>query len=186
FCNSGILLNEGRIIYNGVIESAVEKYQNYSINKGNQRYWSNKEDAPGNENARIKSVVLKSGENTNVFDVRTPITFETEFWNLKDGVVLNLSFHLNKFDGSTIFNIGTPQMECNKGIYRGSFIIPGNFLNNGLYSVTLMIIKGNTDYYSFEDCLNFEIEDYREGTTWFGNWKGAIRPTFIDFTFENV
>src|SRR5450432_2334419 len=52
FCNRGILLNEGQIIYDGIIESAVEKYQNYSINKGNQRYWSNNMDAPGNENAR--------------------------------------------------------------------------------------------------------------------------------------
>jgi lipopolysaccharide transport system ATP-binding protein len=185
-CNRGILLNEGRNVTEGLIEFVIEKYQNYSINKGNQKYWDNIDGAPGNENAKIKAVVLKNAENTNVFDVRTPLIFETEFWNLIDNVVINLSFHLNKFDGTTIFNIGSPAVLCHKGIYKGRFTIPGNFLNNGLYSITLMIIKGNTDYFSFDDCLNFEIEDYREGTSWFGNWKGAVRPTFIDFSLTRI
>jgi lipopolysaccharide transport system ATP-binding protein len=183
-CNKGILLNEGRKIKEGLIEPVIEKYQNYSINTGNQKYWNNIENAPGNENAKIKSVVLKNLENANVFDVRTPVIFETEFWNLKDNVVLHLSFHLNKFDGTTVFNIGSPAMLCNKGLYKGEFTIPGNFLNNGLYSVTLMIIKGTMAYFSFDDCLNFEVEDYREDTSWFGTWQGSIRPTFIDFTLK--
>lgn len=185
-CNKGILLNEGQKICEGLMDDVVEKYQNFAVNKDSQKYWHDLDEAPGNENARIKSVVLKNPENTNIFDVRTPVTFETEFLNLRDNVQLNLSFHLNKFDGTTVFNIGSPAISCNKGIYKGKFTIPGNFLNNGLYSVTLMIIKGTTDYYSFDDCLNFEVEDYREDTSWFGNWKGAVRPTFINFSLNKI
>lgn len=184
-CNKGILLNDGKKITDGEIDNVVDEYLSYSVDTTTEKNWDNLIAAPGNENVKLKSLSIKAADGRKNFDVRTALQFEVKFWNLQDNVRLNLSFHLNKLDGNTIFNIGTQVITCDQNMYKGFFTIPGNFLNNGHYSITLMIVKdASQEYADFENCLNFEVEDYREGAAWFGNWKGAVRPTFIQFTIE--
>jgi lipopolysaccharide transport system ATP-binding protein len=62
---------------------------------------------------------------------------------------------------------------------EGECSIPGNFLNNGSYYISLVIIKDTSvQVCTFEECLSFELEDYRENMQWYGKWWGAVRPKF--------
>jgi lipopolysaccharide transport system ATP-binding protein len=65
------------------------------------------------------------------------------------------------------------------GLIEGKCTIPGNFLNDGSYYISLVFVKDTTNpLYHFEACLSFDVEDYRKDTAWYGKWQGAVRPAF--------
>ena len=54
-----------------------------------------------------------------------------------------------------------------------------------------MIVKDTASVvYNFEEALIFEIEDYREGTVWYGKWPGYVRPKIefpiMQLEYENA
>jgi lipopolysaccharide transport system ATP-binding protein len=88
--------------------------------------------------------------------------------------------------GECIFNIGTPSLTFEKGVVYANCEIPADFMNDGSYAISLMIVKDkSTVMYNFEEVLIFEIEDYREETSWYGKWPGYVRPK-IDFPITQL
>jgi lipopolysaccharide transport system ATP-binding protein len=75
----------------------------------------------------------------------------------------------------------------NKGIIKAKTEIPGNFLNDGNYFISFMIVKDKSIIlYNFEEVFNFEIADYREDTTWYGKFPGYVRPKFDFSIFQQT
>jgi lipopolysaccharide transport system ATP-binding protein len=108
-----------------------------------------------------------------------------------DQANLNISLHVNSLTGECIFNIGTPSIKFEKGIISAECEIPSDFLNDGSYSLSFMIVKDTASViYNFEEALIFEIEDYREGTVWYGKWPGYVRPKIefpiMQLEYENA
>lgn len=92
---------------------------------------------------------------------------------------LNLSLHLYAFTGECIFNVGTTSQPFDKGLVSATLDIPGNFLNDGSYVVSVMVVKDtSTVLYQLAEAVSFEVEDHREGVTWYGKWPGYVRPQF--------
>jgi lipopolysaccharide transport system ATP-binding protein len=119
-------------------------------------------------------------------DVRTSFKVKIEFWNMLDEANLNISLHLNSLTGECIFNIGTESKAFKKGIVTAECEIPNDFLNDGSYSISFMVVKDTASpLFNFEEALIFEIEDYREGMAWYGKWPGYIRPK-IDFPIRQL
>lgn len=82
--------------------------------------------------------------------------------------------------GECIFNIGDDAKIYKKGIISATCDIPGDFLNDGSYYISAMIVMDRlAPVFFFEDALAFDILDYREGTDWYGKWPGAVRPKTI-------
>jgi lipopolysaccharide transport system ATP-binding protein len=120
-------------------------------------------------------------------DVRNSFDIEIEFWNLLDNQRLNISLHLYASTGECIFNISTEPQTLNKGIIKAKTEIPGNFLNDGNYIISFMIVKDKSIIlYNFEEVFNFEIADYREDTTWYGKFPGYVRPKFDFSIFQQT
>ncbi len=73
----------------------------------------------------------------------------------------------------------TPIITEESGLFRGICEIPSPLLNDGSYTLSIMIVKDTTNIlYYLEEPLNFEIADWREGNgNWYGKWPGVIRPT---------
>jgi lipopolysaccharide transport system ATP-binding protein len=178
-CNKSFYFEKGRLIDQGDTTHIVTNYLSKVSHKSLEKHWDDIEHAPGNDQVRIKSfkVVPEFQDNLSHIDVRTPIDFRFEFWNMEEGANLNLSMHLYTFTGECIFNVGTQSEAFGKGLVTGTCHIPGNFLNDGSYVVSMMIVKDtSTVLYNMEEALVFDIEDYRENVTWYGKWPGYIRP----------
>ncbi|HEV7380865.1 MAG TPA: ABC transporter ATP-binding protein [Dyadobacter sp.] len=178
-CNKSFYFERGRLIDQGDTTHIVTNYLSKVSHKSLEKRWDDIEHAPGNDQVRIKSfkVVPEFQDNLSHIDVRTPIDFRFEFWNMEEGANLNLSLHLYTFTGECIFNVGTQSEAFGKGLVTGTCHIPGNFLNDGSYVVSMMIVKDtSTVLYNMEEALVFDIEDYRENVTWYGKWPGYIRP----------
>jgi lipopolysaccharide transport system ATP-binding protein len=187
-CNKAMFMQKGRLMEMGETNQVLANYLSQVQKTALESWYLTPEEAPGNDKVRLKSIKLEPQYVGNLrhLDVRTPFKVKIEFWNMMDRANLNVSLHLNSLTGECIFNIGTLSQTFEKGIIQAECEIPANFLNDGSYSISFMVVKDTaTALHNFEEALIFEIEDYREGTSWYGKWPGYVRPK-IDFPIAQL
>ncbi|PAC31201.1 ABC transporter ATP-binding protein [Flectobacillus sp. BAB-3569] len=192
-CNKAMYMQKGQLIQMGETNLIMSNYLSQIQKTDLQVTYTDQNEAPGNDRVRLKSVKLVPNylDNQNHLDVRTSFKIQIEFWNYLDQANLNISLHVNSLTGECIFNIGTPSIKFEKGIISAECEIPSDFLNDGSYSLSFMIVKDTASVvYNFEEALIFEIEDYREGTVWYGKWPGYVRPKIefpiMQLEYENA
>ncbi len=178
-CNKSMYMQKGKLLEMGETNQVLATYLSHVQKTALESWWEKPESAPGNDKVRLKKVKLEPQflENQKFIDVRTAFRIHIEFWNFLENTNLNISLHLNSLTGECIFNIGTPSLSFEKGVVYANCEIPADFMNDGSYAISLMIVKDkSTVMYNFEEVLIFEIEDFREGTSWYGKWPGYVRP----------
>jgi lipopolysaccharide transport system ATP-binding protein len=107
-------------------------------------------------------------------------------WNYIDNEELNLSLHFYSFSGELVFNSISQIRFLKKGICKGICVIPGNFLNDGVYYISVMVVKDSTKIlYNLEQAVTIEISDERDLEKWHGKWPGHVRP-LLDFSITNI
>ena len=86
---------------------------------------------------------------------------------------------LYNIEGVAIFNTGSFARSFPIGLIRGSFVIPGNFLNDDTYVVRVLIVKDTSvALLDLSDVLMFEVQDSDRKGNWYGKWFGTVRPKF--------
>ena len=178
-CTSAIWLEKGVIRDRGKAGDVVESYIGNLKQDKNELTWESEQDAPGNEKVRMKSFSIKpQTDKDNAFiTVRTPIQMDFEFWCYIDDCNINVNVKLYAITGECIFNLGSTTIKAQKAILALQSIIPGNLLNNSSYYVSLTVVRNNSyPIYDFNHCATFDVEDVREGMSYFGVWPGLIRP----------
>jgi lipopolysaccharide transport system ATP-binding protein len=181
-CNKAAFLQKGTLVKYGEVGEVLHDYMT-SISKFQlQQNWETSDNAPGNDQVRIKNIeVIPEFVNGNKnIDVRTALKINIEFWNMLESAHLNLSIFLYNMTGECVFNVGSQAKTFSKGLIKGMLEIPSNFLNDGSYYISVMIVKDTADpIYFMEDAISFDVADWREGTNWYGKWPGAVRPINI-------
>ncbi|MBC3539277.1 ABC transporter ATP-binding protein [Rufibacter sediminis] len=180
-CDHGLWLQKGKLMETGKASTVINNYI-----KGVKKFqlhhsWNNLVEAPGNDLIRFKSIRLvpQYSSAEAPLDIRTPLTVKFQFWNLVDGQELSVGLHLFSYGGECIFDVPSPSLPCQKGLVEGECTIPGDFLNDGSYYISLIVVKDTSvNLFYYEECLSFEVEDYRGDIKWFGKWMGAVRPSF--------
>ena len=61
----------------------------------------------------------------------SPVRIDTDFWVLKPGMHLHLTYHLVSDEGVIVLTTGGQPARRTVGLYRASFTLPGNLLNSG-------------------------------------------------------
>lgn len=180
-CNKALYFEKGRLLEQGETNQVIATYLSKVSKTRLRREWDSPEEAPGNDLVRIRRIELVPDYQDDLthIDVRTPMKLRFEFWNLMDRANLNLSMHLNSLTGECIFNVGTASHSYGLGLIAGECTIPGYFLNDGSYTISVMVVKDTvTPLYVMEEGITFDVEDYREGIAWYGKWPGYVRPQF--------
>ncbi|RYY46836.1 MAG: ABC transporter ATP-binding protein [Chitinophagaceae bacterium] len=181
-CSRAVCLSQGVITGLGtpgeVIGQYLKKEKAMELNKR----FTAAATAPGNDFIRINRVSLlpQLGADQTVIDIRTSLSIQFEFKcaGLQDSS-LQVGVHLFDVNGNFIFDVCSARIKNPDGLLEGSCTIPGNFLNDGAYSISLVFVKDSTDrLFYYEDCIQFDVEDYRRDTAWFGKWHGVVRPDF--------
>jgi lipopolysaccharide transport system ATP-binding protein len=104
---------------------------------------------------------------------------EAAFWNYVPDAVLNFSIVLYNIEGVAVFNTGSTARTFPAGLVRGSFVIPGDFLNDDTYTVRVLIVKDTSvALLDLTDVLMFEVQDSDRQGNWYGKWIGTVRPKF--------
>ena len=180
-CNKTLYFEKGKLVEQGETNEVIASYLSKVSRTQLVRQWDTPQEAPGNDMVRFRRIELIPDypADTTHIDVRTPMKLRFEFWNMLDHANLNLSMHLNSLTGECIFNVGTRSRPYGKGLIAGECTIPGYFLNDGSYTVSVMIVKDTvTPLFVLDDGLTFDVEDYRAGIAWYGKWPGYVRPQF--------
>ena len=194
-CNRAIYLENGQLIGNGKPDAIISDYLTKEKVEALEQEYENSNSAPGNQFIRIKSVRLipQYVNELNIIDIRTPMLFQFECWNLENQIKndrLSVSIELYSLTGECIFKVISPVIDVQQGIISGSVHIPGNFLNNGYYYISISFLdKKGTSIFEFPASVAVDIADYRENASSFDNWIGAIRPQFkvnLDFKKYNL
>ena len=185
-CSRVIWLAGGKIVQEGDPSRVVSDYLRTTLTTMSQQTWNDPSAAPGNDRVRIHraAVLPANGMLQDHVTVRTPLRVEFEYWNLLPGAQLNLSVIVRTEEGSPIFSTASfrePEWHGKPfpaGLFRSSFEIPADLLNDGVHRVQLDIRRNERDLvFHMDDILVFDVLDaVEERTAWFGKWIGTVRP----------
>jgi lipopolysaccharide transport system ATP-binding protein len=144
-CERAIWLRNGAIADDGPAASVVSHYLRAAVTSTTERVWSDPGTAPGNDVVRVRRASVKpdGGTSGEPIDVRTPFTLEFEYWNLVRGARLSLAARVFDEQGVLVFDAGPvdagPPLE--PGLYRDVCRIPGDLMNDGIYSIELRVVR---------------------------------------------
>lgn len=180
-CHRAMLLQKGEIAKIGAADKVVNHYLSGIQQHILSQHWPNVETAPGNATIRVTSVKLIPDleDSLRPIDIRTQLTLTFEFQNCEDGINLVTGIHLFTQSSECIFDVSSKPQVYGKGLIRGTCVIPGNFLNDGSYYISIIFVKDTSvEVFYLSECIVFDVEDYRENTNWYGKWMGHVRPDF--------
>lgn len=176
-CNSALLLENGLITANGNTEDIVDIYLKKVVKNILQKEWT-KEDAPGNELVKIKSIraIPLSANKLEQVLLETPVDIEFAFWNFITNLTFNLSMHVFNSSDQMVFASRSPDYTVNNGLQKLVCHIPGNLLNNGGYYINMMIVQNSNALHVLKEAISFEVVEIERKTGWLQKWPGFVRP----------
>jgi lipopolysaccharide transport system ATP-binding protein len=180
-CRRTLRLEHGEIVDAGDTDQVVLNYIQSETQTRMQRRWDDPQLAPGGSEVRLHqlSITPLAQNPDQPITVRTPMRLEAAFWNYVPDAVLNFSIVLYNIEGVAVFNTGSTARTFPAGLVRGSFVIPGDFLNDDTYTVRVLIVKDTSvALLDLTDVLMFEVQDSDRQGNWYGKWIGTVRPKF--------
>jgi lipopolysaccharide transport system ATP-binding protein len=185
-CSDTMFLKNGLLIAAGNTERIIKQYLSHESSANSRIAFQDASAAPGNEFIRVKRIeVVPAIEKDQPITVHTPLDIEIEFWNYVENEEINVSLHLNTMNYECVFNVGTKSVYLKAGLQNAVCHIPGDFLNDGFYTIMLMFVAGRSKpLFQIADAVNIEVHEEREETGWHGKWPGFVRPN-LDFEFIN-
>jgi lipopolysaccharide transport system ATP-binding protein len=186
-CPRSIWLDNGQIVAAGNTEQVVLDYLEQATRPVLEQIWKDPETAPGNEAVRIRAARVRglSPNGKEEITVESQIEIEFDFWSFQVDAALGLTLHLYTADGIYVFATGSGQKSRPRGLNRETVRIPGRFLNEGAYVITIQFVQESSSLYLHPEVLVFEVLDTVREENWFGKWPGVVRPK-LEWVAETV
>ncbi len=189
-CSRGILLGQGKKIMEGPVVDVVDRYNQSGVSKSGEIHWPHDGKTPESKDVRLRSLsILSGGRTTGETPIDRPINFQIVFETLKPGVRISAGLHIvHPVKGDVLSTANFPSAclerdpffgkELPLGIYCAQCTLPGSFLNEGEYSLNVVLFKNITTIEVFErDVLRFKVlETGAMRGEWNGVWIGVVRP----------
>ena len=189
-CPRAILLAQGEKRREGASGAIIAEYVALGKQDRGQVVWRELQLAPGNERVRLRAArIVVNGQVTADTDIHQDIQVEIEFWNLQDGAHLTPSIHLLDKLGNVVLasaNLASANLFQDewagcaypRGLYRAVCTLPGDFLNDGYYSITVVITTDVSQPQVYaREVIAFMVHDTGAMRKEFGGeWLGVVRP----------
>jgi len=166
-CGTVFHLSNGKLLERGPAALIINKYLSHQTNSSLLQVFDSPEEAPGNEKTKLKRIEIcpQLKEPRDPITVKTEIHVEIEFWNFDEGRLINLTLFLNTLSGECVFANGSDVRNLPIGLHKATCIIPSHFLNDDIYSVSILIVgDASIPLYFFENLVSFEVNEDRAGT----------------------
>jgi lipopolysaccharide transport system ATP-binding protein len=195
-CNRGIVLDKGKVAYEGSAIEAVNFYQSNTDAYTHLKHIGRIEDAPGNDRVRILFFEVRPALG-EIISVSSGLIFELTFFNARPNINLAATFELRTADEIVVFHHGAwlcQNLDSKRGVYSISGKIDASLLNSGIYKFDLILAASLSEVlYSKSDIVQFEIaNEVLEGNS--KVLPGIIRPAINynvsfrgeDFMFDSI
>jgi lipopolysaccharide transport system ATP-binding protein len=189
-CPRVILLEEGRVAADGDTSEVISQYLNADRSEMDCKEWNTPEQAPGDSTARLKRVRLldNRGRPRSAFEIREPVQIEVEYWALDSAQPFIPILLIHNENGVCILETAANHdpvyagKSRKRGIYRSVCRVPGNFFNEGMFHVDVLVrVLVPRRYFVREsNLLSFRIQDSGSGLSVKGDfpkaWSGVVAP----------
>jgi len=186
-CDRAMWLDSGRCVDIGATGKIVRDYVTASLESVTEVSWEDRSEAPGNDMVWLSRVAVTrtdaDSESASI-TVDTPFAVEVDFWNRMPSARLHVTLHFENAYGVFVLETGSLMAEgkavreYSPGHWRARCEIPDNLLNNGGYTLRILIVKDEGNVILRHDrAVFFDIMDVPSGrTAWFGQIQGVMRP----------
>jgi lipopolysaccharide transport system ATP-binding protein len=187
-----ICLLEGKCLQEGKPNQVVSAYLRNSIPTTVERFFPQAATIQVGEEVRLHCVRIRPMQpnDSEAITVNTPLSLEFEYWNYDPTASISISYSLYNEHDVLLFDIcppidpDQPLTPSLQGLLRTVCHIPGDFLNDGLHRVDLVIVNRDVRIIHEPFALTFNVQDsHAERGGWYGEWPGAIRPKL---KWENI
>jgi lipopolysaccharide transport system ATP-binding protein len=181
-CDRALVLDKGKMIAFGETEPVLASYLKQNRDQFLATDYSKLNNRPGNQHIQVSLVELipKYLNQYQIIDIRTELNIRFEFnYHVEEAGDLKVILQVFNNAGELIFELASSNHLFQNGVVKGESGIPGNFLNDGLYYISLSFVRNSsTRLFYLESCLSFDVEDYKDSGNLYGKWAGIIRPSF--------
>jgi lipopolysaccharide transport system ATP-binding protein len=180
-CGRTMWLDGGRVVRMGETAEIVRDYSQHGSSSTLERVWRDAATAPGDRVVRLRRVAITPlgqppGE---AITVKTALRLTASCCNEVAGTVLRFRVVLSSLEGVAIFDTGFVAERVPRGPVHASFVIPGDLLNDGAYTIGLSLVRdASVAVADLHDVLTFEVHDAEREDHWYGKWTGTVRPKF--------
>jgi lipopolysaccharide transport system ATP-binding protein len=173
-CQSGILMERGRISFIGTADETVEKYIKSNAQQLKPSIsFNNPNEATGNDFIKIKKIEIEPGSPY----ITDELTIQFSFWNFSDDQEINLAFDIIDLQELVIFGSGFKFKKDANNVCSATCQIPADLMNDGIYSLNIYINSAEMrPLLKLIDVISFEVADKERNYAYFGKINGVIRP----------
>lgn len=188
-CSRGIVLNRGKLTFDGDIKNAITHYLFKGANVNPAWQASGKTESYGDSTVKLTAVKITAkmhDAHNGFFELHEDLNWHIEYQILRDNHNTYASrFILHNTEGNTVFMTGEiepshPPHAQNQTI-QSICKVPGNLLNTGVYTLTAILSNPKTQkiYCWAEHIVSFEMIDNINNThkiNFLGQVPGIVRP----------
>ena len=189
-CQRIIYLEDGRVKADGRTGDVLPLYvQNASVNRG-EHAWPGGAQAPGDDAVRLHAVrVVSEGRVSADVAIDKETLLELDYEVLKPGIQLMSAVYLTTATGVGVLSSLNAPSACIEedewfhkprlaGRYRSRCVLPANFLNEGPYRVTgVLVSDGLYTHVRADEAVEFTVHETGAMRKEFmGAWLGVVRP----------
>ncbi len=181
-CNRGIVLEHGKVKFDGDIEHAVSYYLSGDSEIANQKIF-------GSDHENLEFKLEKISINGRGKSFKEPLS-ESDEIHLNTSIIIknekaqsyHITYHLYNEMGEALFSFTHPkdQVALEYGANELTCTFPASFFQSGQYYLSLFLIKDEREAAFIEkDIISFTIVDgSRELGVYMGREPGYIKPKF--------
>ena len=181
FCKRGIVLENGKIVFNGIADKAVQKYligdglENINLKFFDEKYKFNdfklNSFSIKNKNKIFGESIVENQEIELIIDI-----------NIFNNGQYDTTFHIYNEFGEAMFSFYDTNNEAKLtfGNNKISCVFPSDFFQSGMFTLSFFLVKDKrTAIFMERDILSFNVVDgQRELGVYMGREPGYIRPQF--------
>jgi lipopolysaccharide transport system ATP-binding protein len=178
-CERVLLLHRGRLVSDGDPADVITAFVQAGAHTSGQVTWPRDSTAANTPRVSLLEAQIISGGSVTS-DVRIDEEVVLRFtFEIKDTVAeYSSSVHLFDKEGTWVLCSGTLSKRHSLGIHAHEYTIPANFLNNGMYMFSLILLKNvlHQEVHA-EKCISFVVHETGVGREQYGGTiSGCIRP----------
>lgn len=197
-CSRAVWIENGQVRQDASATEVVGNYLNSQTATVSERFWQNADDAPGNDTVILRGVRVteENGKPNSTFDIRYPVVVEITYEVLRENQILMPDLRIYNDQGICVFTShdldehwrSTPR---SKGVYQSRAEIPGNFLAEGNFFVTVSATTYEplNRHFDERDAVAFIVADSLDGNSargdYAGQMDGIVRP-ILEWNTEKI
>ncbi len=176
-CSEVVLLEQGRIALRGTPRQVVDHYLGGDSDRL-ERVWKDAAQAPGQPYVALSRCAIEAEGGGAIREVNRdePFVLRIDFENFTPDIYLNLTIFLVHTSGVVAFVSFSKVERYPVGRFSATCEIPARLLNDGLYTIRLLVVRDAAPISIEDHVLGFHVRDPAARVDWYGDFPGVVRP----------